>query len=84
LDESIYPKIDLNTYQKEAVLKDGTKILLRPMVLKDQEALYEFFKAVSEEEARYLRDDVKSRLLIESWAKNLDYSRTLPIFGGKR
>ena len=83
LDETIYPKIDLNTYQKEAKLKDGTKILLRPMVPKDQEALYEFFKAVSEEEARYLRDDVKSRLLIESWAKNLDYSRTLPILAIK-
>ncbi len=83
LDESIYPKIDLNTYQKEAVLKDGTKILLRPMVIKDQDALYEFFKGVSEEEARYLRDDVKSRLLIESWAKNLDYSRTLPILAIK-
>jgi L-amino acid N-acyltransferase YncA len=83
LDESIYPKIDLNTYQKEAVLKDGTKILLRPMVIKDQDALYEFFKAVSEEEARYLRDDVKSRLLIESWSKNIDYSRTLPILALK-
>lgn len=83
VDHNIYPKIDLNTYQKEAVLKDGTKILLRPMVLEDQEALYEFFKAVSEEEARYLRDDVKSRLLIESWAKNIDYSRTLPILAIK-
>lgn len=83
LDQAIYPKIDLNTYQKEAVLKDGTKILLRPMVPTDQDALYEFFKAVPEEEARYLRDDVKSRLLIESWAKNLDYSRTLPILALK-
>jgi len=83
VDHNIYPKIDLNTYQKEAVLKDGTKILLRPMVLEDQEALYEFFRAVSEEEARYLRDDVKSRLLIESWAKNIDYSRTLPILAIK-
>ncbi len=83
LDESIYPKIDLNTYQKEAVLKDGTKILLRPMVIKDQDALYEFFKGVSEEEARYLRDDVKSKLLIESWAKNIDYSKTLPVLAIK-
>ena len=83
LDENIYPKIDLNTYQKETVLKDGTKILLRPMVTEDQDALYEFFKGVSEEEARYLRDDVKSRLLIKSWAKNLDYSRTLPILAIK-
>jgi len=83
LAHSIYPKIDLNTYQKEAILKDGTKIFLRPMVPTDQEALYEFFKAVSEEEARYLRDDVKSRLIIESWAKNLDYSKTLPILALK-
>ena len=83
LVHSIYPKIDLNTYQREAVLKDGTNILLRPMVPGDQEALYEFFKAVSEEEARYLRDDVKSRLLIESWSKNIDYSRTLPILALK-
>ena len=83
LARDMYPKVDLNTYQKKVSLKDGTKILLRPMVPTDNEALYEFFKAVSEEEARYLRDDVKSRLLIESWAKNLDYSRTLPILALK-
>ena len=83
LDHNIYPSIDLNTYEKKALLKDGTKILLRPMVIEDQEALYEFFKAVSAEEARYLRDDVKSRLLIESWAKNLDYNTTLPILAIK-
>ena len=83
LARDIYPKIDLNTYHKEVSLKDGTKILLRPMAPTDKDALYEFFKAVPEEEARYLRDDVKSRLLIESWAKNLDYSRTLPILALK-
>lgn len=83
LAPNIYPKIDLNTYRKEAVLKDGTKVLLRPMVSEDKDALYEFFKGVSEEEARYLRDDVKSRLLIESWAKNLDYGKTLPILAIK-
>jgi L-amino acid N-acyltransferase YncA len=79
LDTNIYPKIDLNTYQKETNLKDGTKVLLRPMVAEDQDALYEFFKAVSREEARYLRDDVRSRLVVEKWAKNLDYVKTLPI-----
>jgi len=83
LARDMYPKIDLNTYQKKVNLKDGTKILLRPMVSTDHDALYEFFKAIPEEEARYLRDDVKSRLLIESWAKDLDYSRTLPILALK-
>ena len=83
LDKTIYPKIDINTYQKETQLKDGTKILLRPMVAEDQDALYEFFKAVPREDARYLRDDVGSRLVVEKWAKNLDYEKTLPILAIK-
>ena len=82
-NQDIYPEIDINTYQKEAKLKDGTKVLLRPMVPEDQDALYEFFKAVPREDARYLRDDVSSRLLIEKWAKNLDYNKTLPILALK-
>jgi L-amino acid N-acyltransferase YncA len=79
LDATIYPKIDLNTYRKETQLKDGTKILLRPMVAEDKDALYEFFKAVPTEDARYLRDDVSSILLVEKWVSKLDYTRTLPI-----
>jgi ribosomal protein S18 acetylase RimI-like enzyme len=74
---------DLNTYEKEAKLKDGTKVLLRPMVAEDQDALYTFFKSVPKEDARYLRDDVASRLIVEEWAKNLDYTRTLPILALK-
>ncbi|MFC1829096.1 GNAT family N-acetyltransferase [Thermodesulfobacteriota bacterium] len=83
LDISIYPKIDINTYQKETELKDGTKVLLRPMVAEDQDALYEFFKGVHREVVRYLRDNVESRLVIEKWAKNLDYEKTLPILAIK-
>ena len=82
-DQDMYPKIDINTYQKETKLKDGTKVLLRPMVAEDQDALYEFFKAVPREDARYLRDDVSSRLLVEKWAKNLNYEKTLPILALK-
>ena len=83
LNYDIYPKIDLDTYKKEARLKDGSKVLLRPMVKEDGEALYAFFKAVPDDEARYLRNDVKSRLVIEKWAKSLDYSKTLPILALK-
>jgi L-amino acid N-acyltransferase YncA len=82
-NRNIYPDIDLNTYQKEARLKDGTKILFRPMVAADKDALYAFFKAVPIEDARFLRDDVTSVLLVEKWAKNLDYTRTLPILALK-
>jgi len=74
---------DINTYRKEATLKDGTKVLLRPMAAEDQDALFEFFKGVPREDSRYLRDDVASRLLVEKWAKNLDYTKTLPILAVK-
>jgi len=83
LDKSIYPKIDINTYHKEVELKDGTKVLLRPMVAEDQDALYDFFKGVHREVALYLRHDVSSRLVIEGWAKNLDYEKTLPLLALK-
>ena len=83
LDKSIYPKIDINTYHKEVELKDGTKVLLRPMVAEDQDALYEFFKGVHREVALYLRHDVSSRQVIEGWAKNLDYEKTLPLIALK-
>lgn len=83
LDSTIYPQIDLNTYQKETQLKGGTKILLRPMVPKDKDALVSFFKAVPSEDARFLRDDVTNILLVEKWANNLDYNKTLPILALK-
>jgi GNAT superfamily N-acetyltransferase len=83
LDQTIFPTIDINTYQKETQLKDGTKILLRPMMAEDQDALYEFFQSVSKNVARFLRDDVSSRLVVERWAKNLDYEKTLPILALK-
>jgi L-amino acid N-acyltransferase YncA len=74
---------DLNKYKKETKLRDGTKVLLRPMTAEDQDALYTFFKAVPNEDARYLRDDVASSLIVEKWAKNLDYDKTLPILAIK-
>lgn len=74
---------DINTYRKETTLKDGSKVLLRPMAAEDQDALYEFFKGVPREDSRYLRDDVGSKLLVEKWAKNLDYTKTLPILAVK-
>ena len=75
--------IDLNTYKREYRLRDGTKVLLRPMVKEDEEALFEFFKGVPDEEARYLRDDVRNRSVIKKWAEELDYSRTLPLLAFK-
>jgi len=75
--------VDLNKYQKGVSLKDGTKILLRPMVAEDMDALHEFFKAVPKDELRYLREDVSSTSVVSGWADTLDYKRVLPILALK-
>jgi L-amino acid N-acyltransferase YncA len=83
LHTAVVAEFDLNAYRKETQLRNGTKILLRPMVAKDKYALYDFFKSLPEEETRYLRDDVSNILLVEKWADNLDYNKTLPILAEK-
>jgi RimJ/RimL family protein N-acetyltransferase len=75
--------LDLQKYRKETHLKEGSKVLLRTMVGEDGDALYEFFKAVPPEEARYLRDDVSDASVVKKWATKLDYTRTLPILAVK-
>jgi len=69
----------LKEYPKEVVLRDGSKVLMRPVVKDDEEALYQFFKGMSKEDRLYLRDDVASRDVIHGWMANIDYEKVLPI-----
>jgi RimJ/RimL family protein N-acetyltransferase len=69
----------LNEYPKEVLLKDGSKVVLRPVVKEDEEALYQFFKGMSKEDRLYLRDDVANREIIHGWMENIDYEKVLPI-----
>ena len=69
----------LEEYPKEVTLRDGSKVVLRPVVKEDEEALYQFFKGLSKEDRLYLRDDVLNRDIIRGWMENLDYDKVLPI-----
>jgi len=66
-------------FREMATLKDGTYILLRPMVPEDQERLLEFYTAVSDDDIRYFRHHVKDPAVIRHWCEHLDYSKILPI-----
>jgi RimJ/RimL family protein N-acetyltransferase len=69
----------LKDYPKEVTLKDGEKVVLRPMEREDEQKLLEFFKGIPEEERQYLRDDVTDPTVIKKWAENLDYDHTIPL-----
>ena len=69
----------LNEYPKEVTLRDGSKVIFRPVVKEDEEGLYQFFKGMSKEDRLYLRDNVADREVIHGWMENIDYEKVLPI-----
>ncbi len=70
----------LARYPREVVLRDGSKVLLRPLEEGDVERLYRFFlNDVSEDDLMLLKDNVKDYYVVEDWCKNLDYDRVFPL-----
>ncbi len=69
----------VHPYEKEAKLKDGSRVLLRPMVAADRERLMAFFKALPEEGRIFLRHDVTDPEVITSWAEQIDYGKVFPL-----
>ncbi len=66
-------------HQKECKLKDGTTVLLRPLVAEDREGLITFFQSLPEKQRLFLRHDVTDVKIIESWTEHIDYSRAFPL-----
>jgi len=52
---------------------------MRPMMAADEQLLLDLFSPIDDEDARYLRDDVRDPCVIGSWCSSLDYRRVLPL-----
>lgn len=66
-------------YPQEAVTRDGRRLLIRPFGSRDSAALHDFFQSLPAENRRFAWDRIEDRALVEAWAANLDYDRTLPL-----
>ena len=66
-------------YPQEAVLRDGRRLLIRPFTEHDVDCLYEFFLRLPQDVRRFAWDRIDSRSLVESWGRELDYARVLPL-----
>ncbi len=69
----------IKNYREIVTLKDGANILLRPMVPEDEAGLIGMFSVVSDEDMRYLRDDLRNTEVIQHWCRTLEYSKVLPL-----
>lgn len=71
-------------YPKEIMTKDGTPILLRPLVAEDEQKLVEFFSRIPADERWFLREDLANPEVINQWIRHLDYDRIVPMLAVKQ
>src|SRR5512143_2581121 len=67
------------TYYKEGWLKDGSRVILRPLVKEDREKLLEFFRGLDEKDILFLRSDVRDPAIIDHWVNHIDLTRVFPL-----
>lgn len=70
---------EIESHREVVTLKDGVRVLLRPMVREDRQHLFEFFGAVGDDDLRFMRHNVRDNALINQWCDNLDYNQVIPL-----
>jgi L-amino acid N-acyltransferase YncA len=66
-------------FRQVFTLKDGARVLVRPLTADDRQALLDLFLPVGPEDKRYIRHDVNDPAVVEAWIDQLDYDKVLPL-----
>jgi RimJ/RimL family protein N-acetyltransferase len=69
----------LITYRHLITLPDGMRVLLRPLIPKDRDALAALFSNLPTEETQYFRSNIADPEVVAGWAENPDYGRIFPL-----
>lgn len=69
----------IDSYPKTIMLRDRTDVILRPLAEGDKIALLNFFQGIPEEERFYLKENVASPAVIQTWTSDVDFRRVIPI-----
>jgi acetyltransferase len=79
-------KMNPNDFPKTIILKDGTKLLIRPLRKEDEKRLREYFLRLPAKEVSRLKDDVTDPKVVEKMIFDLDYDVAFPLiaFDGDR
>jgi acetyltransferase len=70
---------EIETHRDVVTLRDGVRVLLRPMVREDYDLLVEYHSHFSDEDMLYMRQNVKDPAIVRGWCDALDYNKVLPI-----
>ncbi len=66
-------------FRQVVTLRDGARVLIRPLTPDDKQMLLDLFLPVPYEERRFMRDNVNDPEIITKWAASPDYDRAFPL-----
>jgi L-amino acid N-acyltransferase YncA len=69
----------MKVYPKEYLLKDKTKVIIRPLVEKDSGFVKEFFSTITREDLLIYKDDVTKWESLENWFVNPNYEKVVEL-----
>lgn len=69
--------------KKTGKLKDGTEVLLRPMLKTDRQLVGDFFNRLTPSVLQYVRHDVTDPKVLDRWFEQLNYSKVFPLLALK-
>ncbi|MEW6137199.1 MAG: GNAT family protein [Thermodesulfobacteriota bacterium] len=69
----------LENYPREIVIKSGVPVILRPLVLEDEQRMLEFFQRIPEDERWFLRENVADPEVMYHWIRRLDFESVIPL-----
>ncbi len=73
------PVEQLATYRHLITLPDGLRVLLRPLMSKDRDALVALFAGLPASETHYFRSNIADPQVVASWAEKPDYASVFPL-----
>ena len=66
-------------FPKEIGLRDGSRVLVRPLEDGDEQVLLDFFLGIPEDERFFLKEDVTAPRVVDRWVRERDVRRALAL-----
>jgi hypothetical protein len=72
-------ELELAKFPKDAKLKDGSKVKLRPLKRSDEKEFHALFQTIPEQERMFIKHRVTDIAVIREWCEGIDLGRNLPL-----
>lgn len=66
-------------FRQVVTLRDGARVLLRPLLKEDRQAFLDLFLPVSFDDRRFMRHNVSDPDILNQWIDELDHDKVFPL-----